>query len=351
MLICAACGIKVQELGAVTPTSSMITSTLPATQTLIPSQTPLPPLPAPTFAPVTGITSTSINVRSAPSTASDTIGIVTGNSAIQIVGKDPGGNWWQILYPLAQDGKGWVTAQYVKTAGKSEIPVVGAVTNPEGDSVAIIQQKINIRSGPGTNFNSIGTLNPQDVVSLIGKDANGAWLQIEFASGPDGKGWINAVFAQAKNVEKLPIVTEGGQVVGTGTPESNAPPPSPTVVPAPTDNDSANQPLARVVFDPLGTRSLFYSGDVSAPSGDTQDWIGFQTYGGSVTLTVECAGSKSLSVELVEDNQPASDKFPCASHTILFTSPGKEYLLHVEAISNSGSLEYTQYTINLSAGQ
>src|SRR4029453_4919721 len=127
-----------------------------------------------------------------------------------------------------------------------------------------IQQQLNVRSGPGTGFNSLGTLNPNDVVRLTGKDGSRAWLQIEFSAGPDGKGWINAAFVQARGVEKLPIVTEAGEAIGTGTPTGIPPPSPPTLSPAPADNDSQNSPIARVVFEPLGTHTLIYNGDVSS---------------------------------------------------------------------------------------
>ena len=106
------------------------------------------------------------------------------------------------------------------------------------------------------------------MVSLTGKDADSTWLQIEFASGPDGKGWVNAGFVQAQGVENLPIVTEGGEVVGTGTPTGIPPTPTPTLVPAPVDNDSAENPIVRVTFAPTGTQTLIYNGDVSSPAGD-----------------------------------------------------------------------------------
>ena len=112
-----------------------------------------------------------------------------------------------------------MTAQYVTTVSTPEVPVIGGNNaNPNDGNIAIVQQQLNVRSGPGADFNSLGTLNPQDVARLIGKDANGAWLQIEFTSGPDGKGWISAAFVQAKGVESLPILTESGVVIGTGTP-------------------------------------------------------------------------------------------------------------------------------------
>ena len=295
LLFCTGCEIHVQEIKPATPTALIITATLPPTLTPPPSQTPLPPPPSPTTVPVEGIASTQINVRAEPSTASEVLGIISASTKVQIVGKDPGENWWQILYPQGgqgADGTGWVTAQYVTTAGKPEVPVIGGgALNPDQDNTAIIQQQLNIRSGPGTSFNSIGTLNPQDVVNLTGKDANGAWLQIEFSAGPEGKGWVNAAFVQAKDVDSLPIVTDTGQVVGTGTPMDTPPPATPTVVPAPIDNDSAQAPAIDVIFSATGTRSIQYTSDISTPNGDTDDWIRFTPFTQAVHIDLACTGN------------------------------------------------------------
>src|SRR6185503_1574198 len=142
-----------------------------------------------------------VNVRLEPSTASTVLGIIPADTTVEITGKDPDGKWWQIIYPHPEgiDGKGWVTAQYITTDRTSDVPTIGGEeTNPNNGNVAVVQEPINVRSGPGTDFNSLGTLNPHDVVNLTGKDQNGAWLQVEFPSGPEGKGWVNAAFVQAQ---------------------------------------------------------------------------------------------------------------------------------------------------------
>ena len=347
-LFCAGCDIKVSQITPETPTAVIVTATLPATLTPQPSQTPLPPPPSPTVTPVEGIASTQINVRAEPSTVSEVLGIIAANTKIQIVGKDPGSSWWQILYPEGKDGKGWVAAQYVTTASKPEVPVIGGTgVNPNTGNMAVIQQQLNIRSGPGTSFNSLGTLNPQDVVSLTGKDANGAWLQIDFAAGPEGKGWVNAAFVQAKDVDKLPIVTDAGQVVGTGTPVDTPLPSTPTVVPAPMDNDSAQAPAINIVFSATGTRSIQYSSDVSSPNGDTDDWMQFTPFTQAVRVDLACTGTGSVLIEVLQNNQ-AIQNLPCGSNQALATEAGMAYLIHIQAPA-SGTLTYIQYTVNITS--
>jgi uncharacterized protein YraI len=347
----SSCGVQIKEADA-TSTTFVLTSTLPATLTPSPTDAPLPPLPQPTVAPIEGISSTQINVRSEPSTVGNVLGVILPDTRVEIIGKDPAGNWWQILYPEGVDGKGWVTAQYVTTVGTPEVPVVGGnVVDPKNGNVAIIQQQINIRSGPGTSFNSLGVLNPQDVVSLTGKDATGAWLQISLSVGPDGKGWVNAAFVQAKGVENLPIITETGEIVGTGTPTGIPSTPTPTVIAAWADDDSMNNPVVSVTFEPGGTRSFIYNGDVSTPEGDSQDWINFIPYGQTVFISIECAGQPQPPIDLVVNSLIVQADLHCADRMKrIDVNAGSSYFLHLQMPSSTTGLQYLSYTITIQSG-
>ena len=287
-------------------------------------------------------------MRAEPSTAGNVLGIIPANTRVEITGKDPAGNWWQINYPQGVDGKGWVTAQYVVAANQDQIPTIGGTEADSNDGpVAVAQQQINIRSGPGTGFNSLGTLNPQDVARLTGKDPNGAWLQIEFPSGPEGKGWVNAAFVQAQGVETLPIITEAGVVVGTGTPTAIPPTPTATVVPARADNDSATNPIASVVFDPAGTQALIYNGDLSSPQGDSEDWVALKPYGSSVYVRLECVGNGSIQVEIMENTLPANTYIECGDAlTQVSVKPDSTVLVHILA-APANVLEYTNYILTI----
>ena len=345
---CAGCGIQSSGDGAGTPTMAITSSRIPPTITPRPSETPLPLRATPTAAPVEGISSTPINVRAEPSTASNILGIIPANTKLQIIGKDPGGNWYQIIFSPGAEQKGWVAAQYITTANQSQITIIG---DGEGN-VGVIQQQINIRSGPGTGFNSLGTLNPQDVVNLTGRDASGAWLQIEFAEGPDGKGWINAAFTQAQGVESLPIVTEAGVIVGTGTPTNIPLTPTSTIVPAWEDNDSATHPIVSVNFAPAGRRTFIYSGDISAPQGDPEDWVAFTTYSASIFASLECGGSISLKVEMTRNSTPAGPSLACGDQMkIVPVTAGENYLVHLQAFPSSDVLQYTNYMLTITASQ
>ncbi|HEY5729870.1 MAG TPA: SH3 domain-containing protein [Anaerolineales bacterium] len=340
----AGCSVPVQTGIPETSAPVIITATLPPVPTPRPSQTPFAPLPSPTVVPFWGTTSTQLNVRVDPSTASDVLGIIAANVVVQIVGQDPGGNWWQIMYNAGIEGKGWVTAQYIETATKPEVPVIGDVgTSPDSGHSAVVIQQLNVRSGPSTSFDLVGILNPNDVVELTGKNRDGAWLQIEFTNGV---GWINAMFVKADALDILPIVSDLGEVVGTGTPMANPPPPTSTLVPASMDFDTADAPLKTILFEWTGTQTLIFSGDVSAPEGDTEDWIAFTPYDNFVFVSVQCAGSSSLRVEVFGSG---SSLICSEAAQVVSVQAGVLQLILIKAIPTPGVLQYTNYILTIKA--
>lgn len=348
-LIVTSCSVSAQtDFPTATPLL-VITATLPPSPILRSSDTPAPPPPTSTVTPVQGTTFTQLNVRTEPSTASYILGIIVANQIVQIVGQDPGGNWWQILYEAGADGKGWVTAQYVETAGRLEVPVIGGgEVNPNSGNSAVILQQLNIRSGPGTSFDSIGILKANDVVYPSGKNRDGAWLQIDFASGPNGKGWVSTAFVRIDALDALPVVSNLGDVVGTGTPMDTPLPPPPTIVPAPMDFDSADTPLKSILFDRVGIQTLIYNGDVSVPDGDAEDWIAFSPYAQFVLISIQCTGNGSLQVEIVGNGET----FTCnETDALLRVQAGTSYLVHIEALPTQGLLQYINYILTIKASQ
>lgn len=337
-----------------TPTTQpiIITSTLPATVTLSPSGTPTSPIFQSTTAPLTGTTSTQLNVRAEPSTASEVLGIIASNSLIQITGKDVGGSWWQIVYDAGVGGKGWVTAQYVETESGAQVPVIGGGTsNPGLGYMGVAIQQVNIRSGPGTDFNSIGILNVNDVVKLTGKNRNGTWLQIEYGVGPDGTGWIASGFVKADNTDELTIVSDTEDVLGTGTPANTPPPSTPTVAPAPMDFDTADAPLKTVILGGASNYTVLYNGDVSAPAGDSEDWIQITPLSSHILLEITCKGN-DLIINLIQNENIFNNviEYNCGFQKIIPVTPHLPIQIHVR--TPVGKLQnYSSYTLKVTTIQ
>jgi len=345
-LFITSCNVAVQTDNTSTAESIIITSTLPSTAILPLSETPLPPPTfKPTITPIEGTTSTQLNVRAEPSTASEVVGIIAANSIVQIIGKDIGESWWQIIYEAGVDGKGWVTAQYVETGGRPQVPVIGSDgSNPQSGNTAIIIQQLNIRSGPGTNFDSIGILNVNDVVNLTGRNRSGTWLQIVFSAGPDSKGWVNSGFVKTDSTTGLPIVSDAGDVLGTGTPVNPPLPPTPTLVPAAMDFDTPENPLKTVILGGVDAHAVLYNGDVSFPEGDTEDWFSITPQENVLFAKIECFGSELIRVEVIGKETNLS----CNGNTqAISVSVNVPIIIHIQATGPANQLHYTKYILNI----
>ena len=231
--------------------------------------------------PVDGVTTAQVNIREKPSTASASAGLLGIFSPIQITGRDASGSWLQIVYSESTTGKGWVRAEFVQVAAGVEIQPLAA----ESGSGAVTQ-KVNVRSGPGAEFDLLGVLNSNDQVFITDKNEGGQWLQIEFAAAPDGRGWVAAEFVQGDMPQPTPTV-------GASPPALAA-----------TDGDSQQDPLAAVVFSVTGSRIFQVADEV-----DAEDWIRFTTWGGVIAVQLDC-DDDSLLAELWQGGAPVK-KFSC----------------------------------------
>lgn len=86
---------------------------------------------------------------------------------------------------------------------------------------------VNVRSGPGTEFDVLGTLPNGARGEIIGMDESGAWLATIVPSAPDGRGWVAAEYVTTENLEQLatPVPTEEptpGAAVITFTADNSA---------------------------------------------------------------------------------------------------------------------------------
>jgi uncharacterized protein YraI len=262
-----------------------------------------------------------------------------------VLGKDPGGHWYQILYDAGPDGTAWVAAEYVKVQDERAIQLAGG----EAPNLASVREQINVRSGPGTTFDGLGTLSARDVVTLTGKDSAETWLQIEFAAGPGGKGWVAASFLEAFSAENLPIVDDSGEIVGTSTPTGVPPTPAPTVAAAIDDQDSPDAPSVDVTFSPTGAGSLLYSSDLSEPEGDASDWMRFTIYYPEVRISLDCTGNGGVSAELLEQGKvlPESRDFRCGGAIWLRLTAGQSYTLRLTIIPGTAALTYVHYRVGI----
>lgn len=327
-----------------TATPDFVTATLPPTSIPLPTQTSLPPTPVPTIPPIEGTTTTQVNVRAETSTASENLGLIAQFSTVQVIGKDASGSWYQIIYTNSRTG--WVRAEYVQVNASAQIPVIGSETGDGPGVSGLVIQKINVRNGPGTTYETLGVLNPNDVVFIIGKNPGGAWIQIEYADAPDGKGWASSEFLKMDNADSLPVIGEAEPtpqaptgIVGT---------PAAIILPAMQDGDSIETPLAKMTIAPGSARAFQVNGDVSAPEGDAEDWVEFNSSSEAVVIQVLCS-SNVLQVELWNNGASVDDFIlTCGEERVLSIASNSVYILRLFNPA-SNEFRYTKYTLSVEA--
>ncbi|MBU4457047.1 MAG: SH3 domain-containing protein [Nanoarchaeota archaeon] len=358
MLMAAACSPLPPSDASATPT---LTSPTPApSQTPLPTATPIPPSPTATFTPIEGQVIAQINVRSGPNVSYSSLGILESGGTIQILGRDQSGDWYVIAYPSGAQGRGWVTVVYVQAGDTAGLPLV-EIQDSDPAVTGKATQQLNVRSGPGTDYNVLGMIQPDTVMLLTGKNENATWLQIEYTGGPGGRGWVTAAYVQVNDSASLPVLNASGTPV---TPDASGPTsvpvtPTPTIAPASADGDSSAAPAARVAFSPSGTRQFSYSSDLSSPQGDAEDWVEFTPYAslaGSparVLLSLVCDGNGNLEVELWQNGAALKDwgGLVCGDRDeLLELAAGQAYQFRLRAATGEG-LRYVRYTLTVRNSQ
>lgn len=142
------------------------------------------------------------NVRSGPGVNFDVIDIIERGEVVTATGRsDRFSNWLQVDLGTR---RGWVAYFTVAVEGDVErLPILSTVASPPtptpSGTVANLPQatsdlfvtafrRVNVRTGPGTDFSVLGVLAPGQTADIIGtSDATNEWLQIDFGGTP---GWV-----------------------------------------------------------------------------------------------------------------------------------------------------------------
>ncbi|MBI3959298.1 MAG: SH3 domain-containing protein [Chloroflexi bacterium] len=174
---------------------------------------PAAPIPSPTPAPAastaTPTANTIANLRAGPNTSAAITGTAQPGQALVIVGKNAAGDW------LKLESGSWIFAALVNDA-PGDLPVVAedAAAN-SGDSTAAppadattpvavapeTSSPANLRSGPGTSFDLVGSIEAGTVLRIVGRNEAGDWLKL------DSDVWIFGELVTNAPAD-LPVVTQ-----------------------------------------------------------------------------------------------------------------------------------------------
>lgn len=74
--------------------------------------------------------------------------------------------------------------------------------------VSIEQGDVNVRAGPGSEYDRVGQLIPGQTGAILARTANSRWLLIEYIGGPDNQGWVVRDFVRViGELTNVPIAT------------------------------------------------------------------------------------------------------------------------------------------------
>jgi uncharacterized protein YraI len=186
---------------------------------------PVPALPETVVIPAPASSGTNIttvepvNVRSGPSTAYPSYGVVPIGINVQVIGVSSDYAWWAVSVPtsLSPDGMGWISAAYATAQNVSNVPVLplpalppSVVVETPSEGVARLQtlEAVNVRSGPGNGFSIYGVLGAGKKAKIIGVSPNGKWYEIVVSASisPSGVGWVNYGSVNVLNMDGVPVI-------------------------------------------------------------------------------------------------------------------------------------------------
>jgi N-acetylmuramoyl-L-alanine amidase len=170
--------------------------------------------------PIGTVTSGAVYVRGAAGQNATAVGTITQGQQVFVVGRTSDGNWLQIQWVY---GTGWVAAQYLSVNGAPAIVQDGQggmdfggttsgnttasvpVTSAEPYGI-VSASTLNVRSGPGVNYASLGSVLYGEVLPIVGRTNDSSWYQVETMFGT---GWVNAFYLVERNEFGVSPVTTG----------------------------------------------------------------------------------------------------------------------------------------------
>ncbi len=99
-----------------------------------------------------------------------------------------------------------------------------STTAPDAE-LSIIGDTVNARSGPGTAFDIVGTLQQSQAYKVVGKSAAGDWWEVCCVSQQNA--WVSAALAQVTNAQLVAVASD----IPAAPPSPTAAPPAPATQP------------------------------------------------------------------------------------------------------------------------
>lgn len=148
-------------------------------------------------------------IYSGPGEEYDEVALLDAGQQARVEGMSEDEKWWAINVPYLTSGRGWVMGERVLAENTLAVRVISAEasSNPSGGtSSGRALANVNIRSGPGLNFQKVGTLEIDQETLIVGIDPERFWYLIEIPGVSTEQGWVSVDYVAGQNTENLPIV-------------------------------------------------------------------------------------------------------------------------------------------------
>jgi uncharacterized protein YraI len=146
----------------------------------------------------------NLNIRSGPGPTYTSVAVAGNGDSLVLIGRNSAATWVKVR--LANGTEGWVNVTLVSTTiSITSLPVLdtGSASTEPGATVAT--GALNIRSGPSSAYNSVGTLTQGQPVVLLGRTADSGWANVRIYNGVVG--WANAAYLTSNvSFSTLPVV-------------------------------------------------------------------------------------------------------------------------------------------------
>ncbi len=121
-----------------------------------------------------------------------------------------------------------------------------ATATPQAATLTVINASANVRSGPGTNYGTIGQVSRGQTFVITGKNPSGEWYQFDYSGRP---GWILGQLVSVQGASRVQVAANIPAAPTARPAPTRAPQPAAPRPPAPT----AAPPVAAKQFAQAGT--------------------------------------------------------------------------------------------------
>jgi len=158
-------------------------------------------------------------LRTGPTLEFPVLGVAPFGSRAEVIGQSNDREWWAIRVPttIASSGTGWVPKVYTTESNVGNVPVLNTPQLPpnitpatpgSGIPAMLAQEPLEVRTGPGSEYRSLGEIQRGTVLAVLGISPDGEWYVVNIPTTitPSGQGWVPIRFTQASNAGGLRVI-------------------------------------------------------------------------------------------------------------------------------------------------